>query len=429
MKKSNGKNPRKATIIRGDQRKVGERPAAPLSRRPLADRVLQLAWQERRISRAEIAHRTGLSRSTVSEIVDDLLKTGLVAEVGTGRSRGGRRPIVLGFQDEARGILGVDIGATHVAVALTDLRGRVLMWKEKAHPVRSDPEGTRALVTDLCDACLATWSRKSRQLLSVGVAVPSPVDPLHPEWLSEAAIPAWHGRNELERLHNRYGVPVYVDNDANVGALAEHWWGAGRGIDDLIYMKLAYGIGAGYILGGELYRGAGGVAGEMGHMPIDRHGPPCVCGLNGCLATYVGAEALSARAAALLAEHPDSQLAHREPTVSAIEDAALAGDVLALQVVKEAAENLSIAVAGWLNLMKPTLVVLGGGLARLGDLLLEPIREKVRRYLLAGAAASARIRTSELGPKAVAIGAATLALDAAFADPNILRRGPRPGVL
>lgn len=389
--------------------------------RPLADSVLRLIWLERRISRAEIARRTGLSRSTVTEIVRDLLKTALVAEVGTGRSRGGRRPILLEFQDDARVILGVDIGATHVAVALIDLRGRVLAWNEAAHPVRTDPEGTRALIAKLCDASLATGKNVTRKLIGIGVGVPSPVDPDDPYGLSEVVLPDWHGRSGLEGLHVIYGLPVLVDNDANLAALAERWWGAGREIDDFAYVKLATGIGLGHILGGEIYRGAAGFAGEIGHLAIDPHGEPCICGLRGCLATFVGSKALVARATTLLADYPESLLAAKELTIAAIEDAALAGDRLALRVVHEAAEYLGIAVAGLLNLNNPSMVILGGGLVRVGELLLEPLREAVRSRTLVSSVAAAEIRTSELGPQAAAVGAATLLLDAALNDPRMFQ--------
>jgi len=389
--------------------------------RPLADSVLRLIWQEHRISRAEIARRTGLSRSTVTEIVRDLLKTALVAEVGTGRSRGGRRPIVLEFQDDACVILGVDIGATHVAVALTDLRGRVLAWNETTHPVRTDPEGTRALIVRLCDASLALGKNLTQQLIGIGVGVPSPVDPDDPYGLSEVVLPEWHGRSGLECLHVHYDLPVLVDNDANLGALAERWWGAGREVDDFAYVKLATGIGLGHILGGEIYRGAAGFAGEIGHLAIDPHGEPCVCGLRGCLATFVGSKALVARARALLVDHPESLLAGEDLTITTIEDAALAGDGLALRVVREAAEYLGTAVAGLLNLNNPSMVILGGGLVRVGELLLEPLREAVRSRTLVSSVAAAEIRTSELGPQAPAVGAATLVLDAALNDPRLFQ--------
>jgi len=387
--------------------------------RPLADEVLRMIWREQRISRAEIARRAELSRSTVSEIVTDLLETGLVDEVGTGPSIGGRRPIVLEFQDGAGTILGVEIGATHVAVALTDLRGRVIAWEYADHPVRSDPDGTRALAARLCEACLVSVRGSKRRLVGVGVAVPSPVDPRNPDHFSEIVLPDWGGRGGLGALRSRFGVPLFVDNDANMGALAEGWWGAGRGVDDFAYIKLATGVGSGHVIHGEIYRGATGVAGEIGHVAIDPHGEECVCGLRGCLATLVGAPALVARARALLADYPGSSLAAVPITIASIEDAALAGDGLALHLAHEAAGHLGIAIAGLLNLMNPALVILGGGLSRLGGLLLEPLRETVHRRTLVSSVAASEIRMSALGPKSVAIGAATMVLKEALADSRL----------
>lgn len=387
--------------------------------RPLADIVLELIWREKRISRADIARRTQLARSTVSDIVRDLLESELIAEVGTERSSGGRRPVVLEFQDDMFGILGVDIGATHVSVALTNLRGQVLVWREQRRPVRTDPEFSRALVAQLCDECLAEWGRGKKRLLGIGVSVPSPVDPRHPDRVSEVVLPAWRGQVGLEDLHLRYGVPVLVDNDANLGALAEGWWGAGRNVRDFTYIKVATGIGAGIILDGEIYRGSTGVAGEIGHLAIDPHGSPCVCGLRGCLATFIGTRALLDRAAALRAAYPDSALSGDDLSIFALEDAAMSGDALAIQVVKEAAEHLGIAIAGLLNLVNPAMVILGGSLTRGGNLLLEPLREVVRNRTLVTSVAATEIRIGELGPRAVALGAATLVLNAAFADPSL----------
>lgn len=385
---------------------------------PLSDSVLRLIWREKQTSRAAIARQMGLSRSTVSEIIDDLLKTGLIAEIGSGKSSGGRRPIVLEFQDEAHCILGVDLGATHVSVALTDLRGNVLVWKEQKHPVRTDPEGTRALVIRLCDECLNDWGKSPDRLIRIGVAVPSPVDPLNPKMLSEVVIPAWQGKSGLEELQNRYRVPVHVDNDANLGALAEHWWGAGLGIDNFIYIKIAHGIGAGYVLNGEVYRGAGGVAGELGHLPIDPKGEECVCGVKGCLATFVSIPALSDRAQVLLERYPNSKLNVDVLNFDLVEKAAMDKDPLALVLVSEVADYLGRAMVGWFNLMNPNLAILGGGLSGLGELLLKPIRDKVKNHTLVSKAA-VDIKTGKLGPRTVAIGAATLALEAMFSGSEL----------
>ena len=394
----------------------GLRRVDPDRPRPLADAILKLIWNSRRISRAEIAREANLSRSTVSEIVNEILPMGLVTEVGEGQSRGGRRPIVLEFRDDACVILGVEMSGSHVVVLLTDLRGRVLTWESREHPVRDDPPGTRALVAELCRICLGHPSGQGKPLVGIGVAVPSPVDPSHPDKLSSIVLPAWEEKLGLDELADNYGVPLMVDNDANLGALAEHWWGAAREADDFAYIKAATGIGSGHVIGGEIYRGATGVAGEIGHISIDPHGTPCVCGLKGCLVTMVGSAALVQRAGELGPQFPDSPLAGRSCTLREIEDAALAGDPLALQVSQEAAGHLGRAVAGMMNLLNPSLVVLGGDLSRLGDLILEPLRETVNRRTLVSSVAAARILVSELGPRSVAIGAATLVLKAALND-------------
>jgi len=397
----------------------GVRREDPDRPRPLADAVLRLIWQQQRISRAEIAQRASLSRSTVSEVIGELLPTGLIAEVGIGESRGGRRPIILEFRDDAAVILGVEMGAAHVGVALTDLRGRVRAWHAREHPVRTDPDGSRALISDLCDACLADGAGE-RPLVGIGVAVPSPVDPSQPDHLSAVVLPAWRGRLGLDALGVRLGAPLMVDNDANLGALAEHWWGAGRGVDDFAYIKVATGVGCGYVINGDVYRGATGVAGEIGPLAIAPQGTQCICGLRGCLATLVGAQALVERGGELVAEHPESMLVGRRLTIADIENAALAGDALARRVATEAAGYLGVAVAGLLNLMNPAMVVLGGDLAGLGELLLEPVRETVRRRTLVSLVAAAELRTSELGPRSVAVGAATMVLKEALADCRLL---------
>lgn len=398
-------------------------PVSEARGRPLFDSVLELIWRVGPASRAEIARKTGLSRSTVSEIVAGLLATGLVAEVGDGPSRGGRRPILVAFQDQANVILGIDMGASHVSVAMTDLRGEILCWRHSDHPVRDDPKGTIALMMELCEECLAAHPKHASNLMGVGVAVPCPLDPRYPNRLSEVVMPAWAGFSLGESLKSRFGVPVFLDNDANLGAVAEHWWGGGKGLEDFAYIKVGTGVGAGYMIRGEIYRGATGVAGEIGHLIIDPAGTPCVCGNRGCLATFIGSEALVERAGRLAPSYPGSPLRPGAMTISAIEEAALTDDPLATAVVREAASHLGSAIAGVLNLMNPGAVIIGGGLARLGDRLVVPVREAVMRRTLISSVAASEISVSELGSRAIALGAATQVLSAALTTPNLF-----PGV-
>ena len=397
----------------------GMRRTAPDRPRPLADAVLRLIWQERRLSRAEIARKGGLSRSTVSEIVNEILPMGIVAEVGEGPSQGGRRPIVLEFRDDACTLLGVEMSATHVVVALTDLRGRVLTWESRKHPVRTDPPGTRKLIEELCGICLQNPVAAGRPLIGIGLAVPSPVDPSDPDRLSEVVLPQWKGKLGLENLSQAFGVPLMVDNDANLGALAEHWWGVGSNVDDMAYIKAATGIGSGHVIGGEIYRGSTGIAGEIGHISVDPQGKPCICGLRGCLATVVGGPALVERAAELAAEYPGSNPSVDMTSIRDIVDAALAGDELALRICREAAVHLGRAVAGMMNLLNPKLVIVGGDMARLGDDLIDTMKKTVISRTLVSSVAAAEIRVSKLGPLSGAIGAATMVLKASLEDSRL----------
>ena len=395
----------------------------------LKDSVLRVIWREYQISRAEISRQLNLSRSTVTEIIKELLPTGFIAEVGIGESNGGRKPILLEFKDDAKAILGIDIGATHVSVAMTNLRGKLLLWKEKKYPVREDPDGTHKLIDELCNESLSTLKLGSEMLLSIGVSVPSPVDPIRPEYLSETIIPAWHGKSGLERLREKYGVPVYLDNDANLGALAEHWWGEGKNVNDIIYIKISNGIGAGYIFGGKLYRGSKGIAGEMSHMPIDPNGRLCGCGLRGCLGTVISGWALKERVKTLANLYPNSPLLIGNPNIIDIENAALDRDPLATQVVIEATNYLTSAITSLVNLMNPDMIIIGGSLSRLGELVLNPIQEKMDECALVSTVSKTKLRTSKLGSKGIAIGAATLAIEQAFIDPKILRTNLIPAVI
>ena len=374
--------------------------------------LLNLIWQSKDISRAEIARRTGLSRSTVSAIVADLIASDLVQESGAGDSRGGRRPTLLRFHDEAYTLVGIEMGASHLHVVATDLRGRVRAERQQEHPVVAEPQSTLALVRKLVAECLDDQPRD--RLLGIGIAVPCPVYLDAPGRLCRRLMPKWIDISVTDELRKSFGCPIYMDNDANLGALAERWWGAGRSGEDLAFIKVATGVGAGLIIGGQIYRGAGGTAGEIGHVAIDPRGPVCRCGLSGCLAAMVGAEPLAERARAELHDGARSVLVPKETSLHHIAAAARDGDTLATQLVADAGRHLGIAVAGLLNLLNPAVVVLAGPLTAAGDLLLAPIRNTVQHSTLWESVARSRIQTSELGEAAIAIGAATQVLQAAL---------------
>ena len=375
--------------------------------------VLRLLWRARQLSRADVARHTGLSPSTVGAIVGELDEAGLVREIGSGTSRGGRRPVLVGFRDDAYALVGVELGATHVSAVLTDLRGNVRAFRDTHIAVRTDPKAALAAARALVDECLTSERVSKKRVVGIGVAVPSPVHPDRPGKLSSLILPAWAEFDVQETLADAFGVPVFVDNDANLGALSERFWGAGAGGEDLAFIKVATGIGSGHIINGALYRGSGGTAGEIGHITIDPNGPPCVCGSRGCLVTLIGGEALRERARARWGKRK------KNPTVTDIVSGARAGDPVARELVDEVGRALGIVVAGVLNLLNPAIVVLGGEIASVGDLLLDPLRASVRARAMSTSLAETQIVASRLGARSIAVGAATMVLDAALGDRSL----------
>jgi predicted NBD/HSP70 family sugar kinase len=379
--------------------------------------ILNLLWRERELSRAELARRSSLSRSTVSAIVSELLNTGLVKEARAGLSSGGRRPIILEFQDEASAIIGIELGATHVSCVLTDLRARVrASWSAPA-PVRDEPQVTLEKVTMAVRSVLSAAGVDLSGVLGIGVAVPSPVDKNRPGELLPLIVPKWKGYNIATHLESTFGRPVFVDNDANLGALAELWWGAGASASDIAFIKVATGIGAGLIIDGRIFRGSSGIAGEIGHTSIDASGPQCVCGLKGCLTTLVGTPALLERFGAQL-----RAIGSNRPPPARIDElvnAALDGDPSSVELVQYAGEKLGVGIANMLNLLNPRTVVIGGGIARAGDLLLDPIGETIRGLSLPASISTTEIKTTSLHEWGIALGGATLALEAALQTPAL----------
>jgi predicted NBD/HSP70 family sugar kinase len=385
--------------------------------------ILNLLWKEREISRADLARRTSLSRSTVSAIVSDLLDTGLIGEARTGVSSGGRRPIILEFRDQSSFIVGVELGATHVSCVLTDLRCNVrASWSAPA-PVRADPQAALSKMTLAVRSVLEADGVQASQVLAIGVAVPSPVNAERPGELLPLVVPTWEGYNIATHLEDSFKRPVFVDNDANLGALAELWWGAGASGKDLAYIKVATGIGAGLIINGRIFRGSGGIAGEIGHTSIDPHGPRCVCGLKGCLTTFIGTPALLERAKSQLRMSGSDR---RPPArIDDLVSAALDGDPMSVELIRYAGDKLGVGIANMLNLLNPKTVVLGGGITRAGALLLDAVLKTIHGLSLPASISNAEIRTTGLNEWGIALGAATLVLQGALESPALFETQSR----
>ncbi|MFK7928659.1 MAG: ROK family protein [Myxococcota bacterium] len=381
--------------------------------------VLRLLWEAvEGVSRAQLSRDTGLSRSTVSSIVNELIESGLVRESHLARSRGGRPPIVLRFHDEHRFIIGLDLGSSHVTIVCTDLRGRVISSVTEAFDVQADPPGTLGLITRLMPRVLPEGS--TERVLGIGVGVPCPVNGGMPDQLSARILPAWADVRLASWLFHRWPVPIFVDNDANLGALAEAWWGAGKGHSDFSFIKVSTGVGAGHLIDGRLFRGSSGIAGEIGHTAVDPNGRTCRCGLKGCLEAEIGSNSIAAKARQAVDSGTESSLSGLDAIHFAdVLTAAEQGDALSVELIAECGRFLGIAVANMMNLLNPGRIVLGGRIQTAGDLLFTPLRRTVRDRALWSAIERAEIVPGVLGENATALGAGTLVLQAALTSPDL----------
>jgi predicted NBD/HSP70 family sugar kinase len=355
-------------------------------------------------TRAELVSLTGLSRPTVSSALVDLAGSGLVSEqVGTAsRPVGGRPASVVRLTRHAGLAVGVDVGRRHVRVAVADLGHTVLSARSRrtANEADDHPDEVLALVAELIDTTLTDIGADRSGVVGVGLGIPAPIT-RDGTIGSPALLPAWADLRPGEELSRRLSLAVRVDNDANLGALGECVWGAGRGCADLVYVKLATGIGAGIVLDGRLYRGAAGTAGELGHVTLDARGAVCRCGNRGCVELAAGGRALLAHARQ---SHPELH------DLAGLIAYAHAGDPGCRRLIIDAGTQLGYALGNLVNLINPQRVLLGDELGAATDLLREPLQRGLAETALAAAAESVEVVQSALSLRAAALGAVALAL-------------------
>src|SRR5215213_9461247 len=368
-------------------------------------------------SRADLARHTGLSRSTVSTIVAALQAEGIVVDRdpdGRFPGGGGRPPAPIALYPAAGLAIGVDFGKRHLAVALADLSHELLAEEWREMPDDYDANTGIERAAELVELVLGAAGADRGRVLGVGMGLPGPV---HRSGVvgSSAILPGWAGTHPAELMSERLSMEVWLGNDANLGALAEATWGAGRDAYGLVYLKLATGIGAGVVLGGRLFEGAGGTAGEIGHTSLDETGDICRCGSRGCLETYASGTAI----AALLTRSLKEPLSLDDVLARALE-----GDPGCRRALADAGRHIGAAVADLCNLINPERIVVGGSMAVAGDVLLDPLREAVGLRAIPSAAEDVVIVPGELGERAELLGAVALVLHEA----GPAWSGPAPAV-
>jgi predicted NBD/HSP70 family sugar kinase len=395
--------------------------------------LFQLLRDGRPRTRADIIAETGLARSTVAERLDALLASRLLCAARKAESTGGRPPGTFTFNPAARIVLAADIGATHAKLALTDLGGRIIAEREHRIDIGAGPTAVLDLVAGTGRELLTGSGRPPGDLVGIGVGLPGPVDHATGRPVRPPIMPGWDGFDVRDYLRKLLGVTVLVDNDVNLMALGEHkthWPQA----NDLIFVKIATGIGSGLISEGRLHRGSRGSAGDLGHVRLPRRAdtlPPavtntmdvtCRCGNVGCLEAVAGGAALA------------TALTRRGIPADGSDDVvALArdGSVEAVQALRQAGRDVGEVLATAVNLFNPSVVVIGGTLSQVGEHLIAGVREIVYRRSLPLATEDLRIVQSATGDQAGIAGAAAMVVDHVLAPAqldNLLSSTPPPGV-
>lgn len=385
--------------------------------------VLNVIRQQEPISRVEISERTGLGRSTITGIVNILLKEGLVKESGSADSPFGRKPVLLVFNSRAFFAIGVKIAPRSASVALVDMSANVCHAREIPLSPSRDADEMLASIKQAIEAVIDHAGVAKEKLLGIGLVMPGVVNPSTGTAVTSYFL-GWADFPVRDLLEKELEVPVYVDNDANAMALAEALYGAGRGAPDLLALTVGVGIGAGVIIDGQIHRGARFSAGELGHSCVMRDGPPCACGRSGCLEALAADAAVVRRAreevvagrsgllSSMVQGHPD--LITREAVVEAAKE----GDEAARAVLAESGRWLGIAVGNAVNLLSPTHIVVGGeAVLQAGDLILGPMREALAGVVFPSMPGDLKVVPAALGPNAWVQGAAALVLADAFQIP------------
>lgn len=375
----------------------------------------------RSASRSGLVARTGLGRAIVNQRVGELIERGLIIEGDTGPSTGGRPPRQLSFRGDVGHVLVADLGATSIDVAVATLDGRILGHHDEPARIEAGPEACLDRVDAMFDRLLRQTQDLPGRLWGIGIGVPGPVEFRTGRPISPPIMPGWDAYPIRERFGDRYGAPVWVDNDVNVLALGEWRSGAAVGHDNVVVIKIGTGIGAGIIADGRLHRGSQGSAGDVGHIQVtDDPAVICRCGNVGCLEALAGGEALGRAGEAAAREARSVRLLaalDQGSTVTA-EDVARAasyGDPVAVALLQSAGRRVGSMLSSVVNFFNPSLIVIGGGVSNSPDLLLAAIRETIYRRSLPLATRDLIIQRSSLGGLAGVIGASSMVVDQLFA--------------
>ncbi|MEV5041504.1 ROK family transcriptional regulator [Microbacterium sp. LMI1x-1-1.1] len=372
---------------------------------PGASELFQLLRDGAPRTRAELAKSTGLARSTIAARVEELMRMGLVTAVADKVSTGGRPPSQFALNPAAKVVIAADLGASHATVAVSDLAGVVLAQSSEPIDIADGPDSVLAWLLDVARRLLAQVGRDDASVAAIGIGVPGPVEHSSGRPSNPPIMPGWDRFDIPGRLQEHLPVPVLVDNDVNTMALGERA-AAWPAVEDLLFVKIATGIGAGLISDGQLRRGAQGAAGDIGHVHVARGGDvPCTCGNRGCLEALASGPAI---ARGLRAIGVDAR------TSNDVVELVKRGNVEAIQAVRQAGRDIGEVLTTCVSLVNPSVIAVGGSMARVGEHLIAGIREVVYSRSAPLATAHLSIVQSATGADAGVLGAGMLAIEHAL---------------
>ena len=379
-------------------------------------KVLNISRTTENLSRADIAKISGLSAPTVSRIIEDLLAEGLVREIGEGVSQGGRRPTLLKFSDHMNFIIGIDLGTTNIYGVLSDFDAKIIAEVRRPTCVEEGFSNVMRRTADVITSLINEPSVKDKRIYGIGMAVAGLINrkrnivEFSPDF-------HWHNVDVVEALSQFHKYRIFFDNVPRVMAMGERWFGLGKKYKNLICVNVGYGIGAGIIIDGKPLCGPLGMAGEFGHITLDKDSlVQCDCGNFGCLEALASGNAIAKSAIKRLREGERSLLLElcdgdiSKVTAEMVANAAKQGDVLSWTVFERAMEYLGIGIAGLVNLFSPEAVVIGGGVAQAGEILFEKVRKTVNARSLSMISSNVMIRPATFGVKTAVMGAVSLVL-------------------
>ncbi len=372
--------------------------------------LFQILRDGRPRTRTELSAMTGLARSTVALRIDALMRLGLVGPVGDAVSTGGRPSSQFAITASERVVLAVDVGASHVRIAISDLTGRIQAEDGEGILVTAGPEAVLGWVETAARGLLEKLGREPTDLLAIGIGLPGPVEHSTGRPINPPIMPGWDRFDVPGWFRDSFDVPVLVDNDVNIMALGEREF-AWPDVDHLVFVKVATGIGSGVISGGYLQRGAQGTAGDIGHVYVARGAEvPCQCGNRGCLEALASGPAIG-RAL--------KEVELRAATSQDVVELVKRGNIDAIQAVRQAGRDIGEVLTTCVSLINPSVIVIGGSLAQAGEHLIAGVREVVYTRSMPLATEHLQITQSKAGPDAAVLGASMLAIHHALSPVNI----------